>query len=128
MKTSSFFSDGQAECNVEFSTAKLFSEHMSIVHSLKPWLCQICSKRFKERQNFQYHSMMVSLIYSNSFYHCFKFVFTSQLFLLKSQFSNLFLLYNYFFENDRVQICFYSCFFVLHSSFTYSLFKSQILL
>ena len=57
-----FFSDDQDECNVEFSTAKMFTDHMTKVHSLKPWLCQICSKRFKERQNFQYHSMMVSSV------------------------------------------------------------------
>ena len=40
-----------------FKTAKKFMFHMSKVHQMKPWLCEMCQKRFKERQNYQYHMM-----------------------------------------------------------------------
>ena len=40
-----------------FKTARKFMLHMNKVHQLKPWLCDICQKRFKERQNYQYHMM-----------------------------------------------------------------------
>ena len=47
-----------ASCNGQrFKTAKKFMFHMNKIHNLKPWLCEICEKRFKERQNYQYHMM-----------------------------------------------------------------------
>ena len=41
----------------KFKTAKIFMSHMTRVHNLKPWLCEKCTKRFKERQNYKYHMM-----------------------------------------------------------------------
>ena len=43
--------------NLRFKTAKMFMLHMTKVHNVKPWLCEKCQKRFKERQNYQYHMM-----------------------------------------------------------------------
>ena len=40
-----------------FKTAKQFMFHMNKTHQLSPWLCDMCQKRFKERQNYQYHMM-----------------------------------------------------------------------
>ena len=41
----------------KFKTAKKFMLHMIKTHNLKPWFCAKCQKRFKERQNHQYHMM-----------------------------------------------------------------------
>lgn len=50
----------QIQCKESFKTATKFVEHMRSVHGLKAaWLCIQCeeSKRFSERQNYQYHLM-----------------------------------------------------------------------
>ena len=47
-------------CDIKFSTARLFADHMTKVHDLNPWLCKVCLKRFKEKQNYEYHSMQVT--------------------------------------------------------------------
>ena len=50
--------DRLASCKGQkFKTAKKFMLHMTKAHDVKPWLCEQCQKRFKERQNYQYHMM-----------------------------------------------------------------------
>ena len=48
---------GQENCKENFTTARGFIKHMKEVHSMKPWYCQPCDKRFMERQNLQFHMM-----------------------------------------------------------------------
>ena len=44
-------------CSLEFEFAKDLDKHMVTVHNMKPWLCDVCDKRFAVRQNLQYHQM-----------------------------------------------------------------------
>ena len=48
---------GQETCRETFTTARAFIKHMKEQHSMKPWYCQPCDKRFMERQNLQFHMM-----------------------------------------------------------------------
>ena len=54
----------QLECNAEnatccesFATALQFIHHMRSEHGLPPWRCEVCSKRFQDRQNYRFHAM-----------------------------------------------------------------------
>ena len=48
---------GDETCRESFSTARGFIKHMKEQHSMKPWYCGPCDKRFMERQNLQFHTM-----------------------------------------------------------------------
>jgi KRAB domain-containing zinc finger protein len=44
-------------CKESFATALQFIHHMRSEHGLPPWRCELCSKRFQDRQNYRFHSM-----------------------------------------------------------------------
>ena len=46
-----------ANCKEIFNAARHFTNHMQTVHNLKPWKCEICSKRFIQKQNYQNHAL-----------------------------------------------------------------------
>ena len=44
-------------CAESFPTAAKFTSHMLDVHQLNPWLCDVCGKRHKDKQNYRLHQM-----------------------------------------------------------------------
>jgi len=50
-------SAGDDNCKAVFNAARHFTTHMQTVHNLKPWKCEICSKRFVQKQNYQDHAL-----------------------------------------------------------------------
>jgi uncharacterized C2H2 Zn-finger protein len=46
-----------AKCRETFATALQFIHHMRSEHGLAPWRCEVCAKRFQDRQNYRFHAM-----------------------------------------------------------------------
>ena len=56
-KKKPFLCNSGTDCVKEFEFAKDLVNHMNNVHKMKPWLCEICNKRFAVRQNYTCHMM-----------------------------------------------------------------------
>ena len=50
-------SAGDDNCKAVFNAARHFTTHMKTIHNLKPWKCEICDKRFVQKQNYQDHAL-----------------------------------------------------------------------
>jgi hypothetical protein len=49
--------EDNAQCRESFATAIQFIRHMRNDHNLPPWRCEVCARRFQDRQNYRFHSM-----------------------------------------------------------------------
>jgi hypothetical protein len=49
--------EDNAQCRESFATALQFIRHMRNDHNLPPWRCEVCARRFQDRQNYRFHIM-----------------------------------------------------------------------